>query len=389
MPDGDAQPTGIVTAGDTGGDATASFTLDSTTQDALCVAANGCSIFAGDAETPLATTYTAQDDGSAQYSAALTFEPYETKVLTLRPYSDTTPPVVNSFDVTPLTVMGGQDVTISASLHDDGALASVIATVDFDGTQTPITLTPVDGQPGSFQATWTAPDGGNGAFSMTLEAQDATGNTATSDPISGVVDSEPPALTGLVVDAANFDGDVPLTAPGDCLTYHVTAEDTLSGVAAVTLTITGPDGSTSDVALTYDETAAEYSGQVCTTAESPTGDYTAAVQIADAAGNTASADGGTFKLLTPLSVTLGPDQSAGVGEDVAFSATIDNADPNETYTINWDFGDGGTADGSLDATHAYADAGSYTVTVSVTDSHGGSGSATQTVTVADAPADQP
>ncbi len=88
-----------------------------------------------------------------------------------------------------------------------------------------------------------------------------------------------------------------------------------------------------------------------------------------------------------MSVTLGPDQSAGVGDDVAFSAAIDNADPNETYTINWDFGDGGTADGSLDATHAYADVGSYTVTVSVTDSHGGTGSATQTVTVADAPAE--
>ena len=78
-------------------------------------------------------------------------------------------------------------------------------------------------------------------------------------------------------------------------------------------------------------------------------------------------------------VDAGPDQTADEGEEVSFSATI--TDGLNTYTIEWDFGDGATASGTLTPTHTYADNDVYTVTLTVTVNGGAVGSDTLLATV--------
>ena len=76
----------------------------------------------------------------------------------------------------------------------------------------------------------------------------------------------------------------------------------------------------------------------------------------------------------------GSDVTVDEGSEIIFGGSF--ADPgNDTHTIEWDFGDGNTAEGSLSPTHAYADNGTYAVTLTVTDDDNGSGSDSLTVTV--------
>ncbi|MFX1315255.1 MAG: PKD domain-containing protein [Promethearchaeota archaeon] len=74
-----------------------------------------------------------------------------------------------------------------------------------------------------------------------------------------------------------------------------------------------------------------------------------------------------------------------VYEDIPITFTGFFTDPGEldTHTILWDFGDGGTAENTLNPTHTYSRPGQYTVTLTVKDDDGGIGTATCTITVLD------
>ena len=84
---------------------------------------------------------------------------------------------------------------------------------------------------------------------------------------------------------------------------------------------------------------------------------------------------------------LDPDVEAGAnqevlsGFEVSFSGSIDDPGSLDTFTIEWDFGDGGSASGSLTPTHTFNTPGVYIVTLTVTDDDGGVGVDTLTVTV--------
>jgi hypothetical protein len=58
---------------------------------------------------------------------------------------------------------------------------------------------------------------------------------------------------------------------------------------------------------------------------------------------------------------------------VSFAGSFTDPGASDTHTIEWDFGDGGTATGTLTPTHVYAAPGNYTVTMRVTDDDGGVG----------------
>jgi PKD repeat protein len=83
-------------------------------------------------------------------------------------------------------------------------------------------------------------------------------------------------------------------------------------------------------------------------------------------------------------VDAGPDGSGIEGSPVAFSGLFD-AEPDETYTIRWEFGDGQTAEGSLTPSHAYVDNGLFSVRLEVRTSAGLTGADTLVVTVSNAP----
>jgi PKD repeat protein len=84
---------------------------------------------------------------------------------------------------------------------------------------------------------------------------------------------------------------------------------------------------------------------------------------------------------TPPEVDAGPDLEATAGEEISFSGTVHDVNPNDTHSFTWDFGDGTSAAGDLHPTHSYAQAGVYEVMFTVVDSAGFSASDTLQVTV--------
>ncbi|HIP73693.1 MAG TPA: PKD domain-containing protein [Anaerolineae bacterium] len=75
----------------------------------------------------------------------------------------------------------------------------------------------------------------------------------------------------------------------------------------------------------------------------------------------------------PPEVDAGEDKAAEEGEAISFNGQyLDNriSDPSQNNGIEWGFGDGQTASGTLTPQHVYGDNGEYTVTLAVTDVSG-------------------
>lgn len=86
-------------------------------------------------------------------------------------------------------------------------------------------------------------------------------------------------------------------------------------------------------------------------------------------------------------VDAGSDRNVTEGDQVVFSGafTDPGGEADGPYIIQWNFGDGQTASGTLTPAHAFADNGIYTVTLTVTDNDGESDTDTLIVTVNNAP----
>ena len=74
-------------------------------------------------------------------------------------------------------------------------------------------------------------------------------------------------------------------------------------------------------------------------------------------------------------------QSVDLGNSVSFSGNYSDSGTEDTHVVDWDFGDGSSADGTLTPTHVYGEDGVYPVTLTVRDDDGGVGNATVMVTV--------
>lgn len=106
---------------------------------------------------------------------------------------------------------------------------------------------------------------------------------------------------------------------------------------------------------------------------------TATVEVSDDKLTDTASSAITVSNVAP-SVDAGADQEVLAGDAAAFTGSF--TDPGvDTHTIEWDFGDGNTATGTLTPTNTYTDAGTYTVTLTVTDDDGGVGTDATTVTV--------
>lgn len=108
------------------------------------------------------------------------------------------------------------------------------------------------------------------------------------------------------------------------------------------------------------------------------------VEVRDQLGFTDEATASvTINNVTP-SVNAGFDQTANEGNVLLFNGTF--TDPGcDSWTYEWDFGDGSVVADTLTPTHAYGDNGVYTITLTVTDDDGGVGVDTLTVTVYNVP----
>jgi PKD repeat protein len=81
-----------------------------------------------------------------------------------------------------------------------------------------------------------------------------------------------------------------------------------------------------------------------------------------------------FLAVRPPQVDAGRDQATAEGAQVSFAGAFTDADPEESYTFAWDFGDGTGTENTLAPSHSYADNGVHTVTLRVRSSSGVTGS---------------
>ena len=187
----------------------------------------------------------------------------------------------------------------------------------------------------------------------------------------------------------------------DIFTY-VASDDVLTDTATVTLTITGANdppiveaGNSQNVDLgqqvsfegaftdpdwqggTYEWDFGD--GEILSGTLTPThiysesGIFTVTLTVSDDEGGI-----GSDWLLVSVSneppiVEAGNDIFGDEGRQIQFTGSFTDSDWTEG-TIQWDFGDGVIATGTLTPTHAYGDNGAYTVTLTVTDADGVSGS---------------
>ncbi|MDF1552331.1 MAG: PKD domain-containing protein, partial [Deferrisomatales bacterium] len=131
----------------------------------------------------------------------------------------------------------------------------------------------------------------------------------------------------------------------------------------------------------------DFGGLGTSAAQNPTfvfaqnGAHTVTLTVTDADGSTDSASHTVTVLNAAPSAHAGPDQTVDEGDTVYFAGSFTDPGALDTHTIEWDFGDGSSASGSLTPSHVYVDDGVYTVTLTVTDSDGGVGTDTVIVTV--------
>ncbi len=94
----------------------------------------------------------------------------------------------------------------------------------------------------------------------------------------------------------------------------------------------------------------------------------------------------TVENVAPTAIA-GADQQIDEGGDATFNGNKTDPGLVDTWTYEWDFGDGTSESGFLNTIHTYVDDGVYTATLTVTDDDGGVGVDTLTVTVNNVAAD--
>jgi PKD repeat protein len=213
---------------------------------------------------------------------------------------------------------------VATHAYEDDGLRALLA--DFD-----INLTLTDDDTGSDSETITV---------QVDNVAPSLGSVSISDPIN---ESDTATLTGSIVEVS----------PADSLTLTVAWGD-----GAVDSFADGA-GTTS-----FNESHAYADDNPTAT---PTDVYTVTLTLVDDNGGTAvHMTNLTIYNVAPV-VDAGTDMAVNTGTAVTFNGSFSDIGIEETHTIEWDFGDGNTASGTLTPEHTYTDSGVYTATLTVTD----------------------
>ncbi|MFH1921247.1 MAG: PKD domain-containing protein, partial [Planctomycetota bacterium] len=331
------------------------------------------------------------------------------------------------------TVNEGAPVSFSGSFTDPGAADTHSIQWDFgDGSTATGSLTPnhiyADDDTYTVTLTVTDDDGGVGIDTLTVTVNNVA-PTVNAGADRAVDEADLVSFVGSFTDPSSVDTHTILwdfgdgnTASGSLISSHVYADN---GPYVVTLTVTDDDGgegfdtltvTVSNVAPTVDAGAdqAVSEGDLVSFVGSftdPSSVDTHLIQWNFGDGNLAFgslatshayADNGIYTVILTVfdddlgvgtdtltvivnnvapTVNAGPDQTVGEGAPVSFAGFFTDPGTADTHTILWNFGDGGSAFGSLSPSHAYAADGLYTVTLSVMDDDAGLGTDNLVVTV--------
>jgi len=316
-------------------------------------------------------------------------------------------------------------VPISATAMSQGlpsVAAIAVATVDLTGRGVTVALSP-DGQvvdltaPATWEALITNTGSQADIFDLTLSGTPAlagslsTGSVSLSPGASQVVQVTVPDLTFLMAGehslavTARSQSDAGIAGQDAAVftlaTYQAVEVAWLPPVQTVTdtlltnlaLIITNTANSLTTYDLAFDGVGLDVlgpEGSLLLPARSATvvlvqvaaanyGTYplTATATGASAGGNAQASL--TFVSTSPVEnrdpiVDAGPDQTVLVGSQVQFDGSATDPDSDALASISWDFGDGGSAAGTLTPAHTYPPlVATYSVTLTVTDARGGVG----------------
>lgn len=299
---------------------------------------------------------------------------------------------LTNFNITALTLDPQNPTTLYASVPGD-----ILR----------ITVTSVNNAPvANSQSVTTTEDN---PIAITLTGSDVDGDsltfTVTSSPTNGVLSGTAPNVT--YTPDADYNGS-------DSFTFKVNDGSVDSGIATVSITINpvndpplpeanGPYTANEGSTITFDASGSsdvegdplqyrwDFDGDGLWDTEwsdSPTASHTwdddwagtAAVEVRDGEATATATATVTVNNVAPT-VDAGEDQEVYPGDPVSFSGSFTDIGLLDTHEIEWDFGDGNSAVGTLTPTHTFPPSGTYTVTLTVTDDDGGVGSDTLTVIV--------
>jgi subtilisin-like proprotein convertase family protein len=153
-----------------------------------------------------------------------------------------------------------------------------------------------------------------------------------------------------------------------------------------TLTVDWGDGSAPEV-FNYPAGTTSFSESHQYLDDDPTGTPSDVLDVDllledDAGGSDSDTVQVTVNNVDPV-VNAGSNISVVLGNPAAFNGSFTDVGTLDSHTIEWDFGDGATASGSLTPTHTYTATGVYSVTLTVTDDDTGVGSDSLTVMMVD------
>jgi PKD repeat protein len=114
----------------------------------------------------------------------------------------------------------------------------------------------------------------------------------------------------------------------------------------------------------------------------PSDSYGVTLILDDGNGGTATgAVEVTVNNVAPAVTAMADNTIVTLGAPVNFTGAFTDVGTLDTHTIEWDFGDGNSASGTLMPTHTYTATGVYVVNLTVTDDDTGVGAAAITISV--------
>ncbi len=260
-----------------------------------------------------------------------------------------------------ITEGGALALSSAGSMDPDGSIVSYLWDLNGDGTFGDVTgANPV--VPWSILESLSPAIRDDGTYTVALRVTDDNGATSGAFTSLSVANTAP-TLTISGADSVNegstYTLDLSSSDPGDdtIIQWEINWGD---GSPVQTVA-----GNPTSVTHTYVDGPRNYT--ILATATDEDGTYEAMRTI-------------TVNNVAPV-VNAGTDRTVNEGDTVDFSGAFSDVSSVDTHTIEWDFGDGNSASGTLTPSHVYSDNGTYSVTLTVTDDDGAATSETITVTV--------